>query len=200
VTLNKDGKIPFEKGLKYIKLGTVAIPVKDPVEISPIFTADPSTDPNILKEHIMTITIEKATLESMINCTKKPLSIYYNNGTVDKTSSKLTIKNPSKAPDLTVDFKAGTSSGTAFKIAVPKINATNKWCYTITSAVIKDVYNEDTLTQVKVKAGVPTLAHTDLPASTDSVDNLIVPPTNWVTVFEVDASEHIVRYISKQIN
>jgi hypothetical protein len=196
VILNKDGKIPFETGLKYIKLGTVEIPVKKPVEISPAFTADPSTDPDLMKEHVMTITIEEATLKSMINCTKKQLSIYYNNGTVDKTSSKLTIKNPSQAPILTVSFKAGTT-GTAFQIAVPKANAANKWYYTITSAEIKDVYNEDKFADVMTKAGVTT--PTEL-SSTDSADNLIVTPTYWVSVFEVDASGYIVRCNSKQIN
>jgi hypothetical protein len=133
----------------------------------------------------------------MINCTKKQLSIYYNNGTVDKTSSKLTIKNPSQAPILTVSFKAGTTSGTAFQIAVPKANAANKWYYTITSAEIKDVYNEDKFADVMTKAGVTT--PTEL-SSTDSADNLIVTPTYWVSVFEVDASGYIVRCNSKQIN
>jgi hypothetical protein len=197
VTLNEDGKVPFETGLKYIKLGTVAIPVKDPVEISPAFTNDPATDPNFMKKHIMKITIEEATLKSMINCTKKQLSIYYNNGTVDKTSSKLTIKNPSKASILTVSFKAGTTSGTAFQIAVPKANATNKWYYTTTSAEIKDVYNEDKFTDVMTKAGVTTPNEL---STTDSADNLIVTPTYWVSVFEVDASGYIVRCVSKQIN
>ncbi len=196
VTLNESGKLPFETGLKYIKLGTVEIPVKRPVVISPEFTVDPQTDPNITEKHVMTITIEKATLESMINCTNKQLSIYYNNGTVDKTSSKLTIKNPSKAPILTVSFKAGSTSGTAFQIAVPKINATNKWYYSISSAKIENVNNEDTLTQVMTKAGVTTPVLLD----TNSADNLIVTPTYWVSVFEVDASGYIVRYDSKQIN
>jgi hypothetical protein len=195
VTLNEDGKIPFETGLKYIKLGTVVIPVKEVIITDPI--TDPVTDPNIKKKHIMTITIEEATLKSMINCTKKQLSIYYNNGTVDKTSSKLTIKNPSQAPILTVSFKAGTTSGTAFQIAVPKVNAANKWYYTITSAEIKDVYNEDKFADVMTKAGVTT--PTEL-SSTDSADNLIVTPTYWVSVFEVDASGYIVRCNSKQIN
>jgi hypothetical protein len=195
VTLNEDGKVAFETGLKYIKLGTVAIPVKDPVVISPPFTTDPA-DPNFLKKHVMTITIEEATLKSMINCTKKQLSIYYNNGTVDKTSSKLTIKNPSKAPTLTVSFKAGSSSGTAFQIAVPKANAANTWHYTTTAAEIKDVYNEDKFTDVMTKAGVTTPVLLNI----DSADNIVVTPTYWVSVFEVDASGYIVRYVSKQIN
>jgi hypothetical protein len=195
VTLNEDGKIPFETGLKYIKLGTKLVPVKDPVVISPPIT-DPLSDPDITDKHVMTITIEKATLESMINCTNKLLYIYYNNGTVDKTSTKLTIKNPSKAPALTVSFKAGSTSGTAFQIAAPKLNATNKWYYTITSAEIKDVNNEDTLTQVITKASAPT--PTEL--TTDSMDNLTVTSSYWVSVFEVDSSGFIVRYISKQIN
>ncbi len=192
VTLNEAGKIPFETGLKYIKLGTKLVPVKDPVVISPSITDPTNTD-----KHVMTITIEKATLESMINCTNKLLYIYYNNGTVDKTSTKLTIKNPSKAPALTVSFKAGSTSGTAFQIAAPKLNATNVWYYTTTAAEIKDVYNENTLTQVMTKASATAIP---LPLNTDNVDNLSVTSTYWVSVFEVDASGNIVRYISKQIN
>jgi hypothetical protein len=192
VTLNENGKVPFETGLKYIKLGTKLVPVKE------VIITDPITDPNNTDKHVMTIIIEKATLESMINCTNKLLYIYYNNGTVDKTSSKLTIKNPSQAPILTVSFKAGTTSGTAFQIAVPKANATNKWYYTTTSAEIKDVYNEDKFADVMTKA--PGATPTELSLGTDSADNVLVTSTYWVSVFEVDASGYIVRYISKQIN
>lgn len=192
VTLNESGKLPFETGLKYIKLGTVVVPVKEPVVITPLIEASTPTE-----KHVMTITIEEATLKSMINCTKKQLSIYYNNGTVDKTSSKLTIKNPSKAPILTVSFKAGTSSGTAFQIVAPKENAVNTWYYAITTAEIKDVNNEDLFTQVMTKA---TATATPLPVNMDSADNLTITAGSFISIFEVDATGHVVRCISKQIN
>lgn len=179
VTLNVAGKLPFETSLKYIKLGTKDLPV-DKVTIMPSIAG--GIDPN--QVYTMRIILQSPPLELMPNCTARALGIYYENGTIDKTSSKLTIKSPTAALGLTTTVAPGTASGTTSVKVVNSVGTGNHLAYQVGTTVVAKLNTED-----KFTTGI---------AFTDGMD---VPVTagNYLTIYELDKDNYVVKYKSIQI-
>jgi hypothetical protein len=173
VKLKEGLKLAFETKVKSIKLGTKDIEFTDEV------SSDGMT---------MTVTLKATSLTTMTNCTSKPITITFNNGTVDKTSIRLTIQNPSAAGALTITNGTGTNSGTTFTVVTSKATG-NTWAYVITPAVIENVNNVD-----KVLTVAPTATPTTF--TTATVDNIAVTAGQYITIFELDATGAIVKYKS----
>jgi hypothetical protein len=139
VPLNEVGKKPFETKAISVKLGTKEIPFT--LSYSPSLPESMSTS----VVNYMKITLSGADLEQMANCNARTLSIYYENGTVDKSSSKLTIKNPTPAGKLFFTAVAGTSPNTTLVKLTSSIAPTNQLMYTITADKITGKNQEDTV-------------------------------------------------------
>jgi hypothetical protein len=181
VTLNAKDKIPFEQKIKTIKLGTRLIE----------FEQTASTDANNIQT--IAVKLKADDLNKLTNCYVKPITITYENGTTDKTSIKLTIQNPATAGALTVvHAKATNTAGaTAFTIITAKVNSTNKWVYVITDAAISGVNTQDMISN-KTNA-------TQNAMNSASVDDLSFTAGKYLTIFEVNSSDYIVKYKSIQI-
>jgi hypothetical protein len=179
VTLNVAGKMPFETGLKYIKLGTKDVPVQS-VVVTPAITG--TIDPT--KVYKMVITLKNADLETMVNCTARALSIYYNNGTVDKTSSKLTIKSPTAALSLTTTTAIGTVTGSTAVTVVNPIGTNNHLVYLEGPTAITGMNMEDKFTSGK--------------AFTNGM-NIPMTAGQYLTIYEIDSNGFIQKYKSIQI-
>ncbi len=188
--LNVTGKLPFETEPLSIKLGTKEVPFEYTT------TATGTLDPNII--YTMNITIKAATLDDLANCSARALYIYFKNGTVDKTSVKLTIKNPTAASSLTATIKQGTNPGTTAFDMVTKKPATSNWVFFVSNAVVADVNKEDTISLVAANAGVTTASVINVTG--DGADNIAVTAGKYLTIFEIDGTNHILKYKSYQIN
>jgi hypothetical protein len=175
VTLNTAGKLPYETGLRYIKLGTTDVPVQSCV-ISPAIIDAP--DPN--QVYTMQITLSSAALERMAGCTAKPLNIYYNNGTVDKTSSKLTIKYPTAATILTTTAAKGTAPGTTAITVLNTLGTGNAFLYTLGDTEVKYKNIEDTITE----GLLPFVSGADIAVGTN----------RYLTIYELNATNNIIKY------
>ncbi len=178
VVLSVNSKEPFETGIKTIKLGTKEI------EFTP---AAPTTNGTTTT---MQVTLKKSSLEVLANCIGKPITITFMNGTIDKTSIKLTIQNPSSAGTLSVTNAKGTNTGTtSFTVGTAKASS-NTWYYILTETAITDVTTMDTLT--KVAPGKTQNSFT-----TNTVDNIPITATDkYITIFEVDKDGFVVKYKS----
>ncbi len=181
VTLNAKDKTPFEQKIKTIKLGTRLI------EFEQTF----STDSNNIQT--IAVKLKADDLNKLTNCYVKPITITYENGTTDKTSIKLTIQNPATAGALTVVHSKATNTvgATAFTIITAKVNSTNKWVYVITDAAISSVNTQDMISN-KTNA-------TQNAMTSASVDDLAFTAGKYLTIFEVNSSDYIVKYKSIQI-
>ncbi|HHV10484.1 MAG TPA: hypothetical protein GXX75_09440 [Clostridiales bacterium] len=177
VTLNALDKEPFEKEVKSIKLGNREILFGQVYTDAAIDTID--------------VTLKATDLSTLANCVAKPLTITYKNGTVDKTSIKLTIQTPSPASSLVVTHKVGTNKGTKFEIVTPKA-AGNEWKYVITDAQITGVTNQDMIADKAVGATV-------VPVPDAIVDDIEITTGKYLTVFEVTSFGNIMKYKSVQI-
>ncbi len=185
VLLNTAGRKPFEKHVKSVKLGTKEIPFT-------LVPDNPATlDPSI--ENYLYINLTGTELAKMANCTARTLSIYYDNGTVDKASSKLTIKNPTEAGTLLMTPKAGTASNTTLVNVMSTIPSTNRLVYAYSSAEITDKKCEDTVDA--------TYTVFDPAIAIDTTGRA----GQWLTVYEVTIPatptdpSYIVRYKSVQL-
>ncbi len=179
VTLNASGKEPFEKEVKSIKLGSREILFGQIYTDAAIDTID--------------VTLKATDLSTLANCVAKPLTITYKNGTVDKTSIKLTIQTPAPASALVVTHEEGTNKGTKFKIVTPKASG-NEWKYVITDDQITGVTNQDTISTKVAGATV-------VPVSDATVDDIDITAGKYLTVFEVTSSSgNIMKYKSVQID
>ncbi len=179
ITLNTKGKPPHETKIKSIKLGTKDVAVTS-TEISPDITGGIDLD----EVYIMTVILNTAELEKMPNSTAKALSIYFENGTVDKTSVKLTIKNPTPASSLTVKLEPGTNTGTTAVTVVNPIDGDkNELVYKVTTEEIKGVNVEDTLTD-----------GTALPAE------ISITADSYLTIYEINkTTKNVVKYKSVKV-
>ena len=167
VPLNEVGKNPFETKVVSIKLGTKEIPFT--LFYSPSL---PESMSNSVVNY-MKITLSGADLDKMANCNARALSIYYEKGTVDKSSSKLTIKNPTPAGKLFFTPVAGTAPNTTIVNMTSSIAPTNRLMYTITSDKITGKNQEDTVD------GSYTILDPTVPIDTTGKVGL------WLTVYEV---------------
>ena len=178
VVLSVNNKEPFEIGIKTIKLGTKEI------EFTP---AAPTTSGTTTT---MQVTLKKSSLEALANCIGKPITITFMNGTIDKTSIKLTIQNPSSAGTLSITNTKGTNTGTtSFTVGTAKASS-NTWCYVLTETVITNVTTMDTLTQIAP-------GKTQNSFTTNTVDNIPITATDkYITIFELDKDGLVVKYKS----
>lgn len=175
--LNTAGRLPFETKITSIKLGTK--------ELGFSYTVAP-TLPNPVdktKSYTMTVTLLKDSLESMVNCTARALTITYENGTVNKTSLKLTIQNPTVAGQLTTSTAPGTATGTTAVTVSSYVTSGNSLVYTIGTTEVTGKNTVDTMT-----TGNPFTSGT----------NITITANSYLTVYEIDSNSFIVKY--KSIN
>lgn len=168
IKLNSAGNEAFETGIKSIKLGTRFITFVDPPVITPeISAANPFNKAN---EYTMKVTIDNLVLETLPNCSNKALYITFNNGTIDKTSVKLTIKPPTSASSMVATPTKGSAGATSFNVGTAGIG--NSFYYLITDTVIDKVYLEEDISKY------PTIV------PYNSGDNITVAVGKYITVFE----------------
>ena len=172
VKLNVSGKIPFENKLKSIKLGTKDIGFSYTVSPDPI---DPTAN------NIMTITLLKSSLETMTNCYARALTITFDNGTVDRTSIKLTVQNATPAYSLTATVAKGSATGTTAVTLINSAAPGDSFVYTIGTTEEKGKTTFDTVT-----TGT---------AFTSGAD-ITVAAGKYLTIYEINATNNIVKYKS----
>ncbi len=181
VKLNDVSKMPFETKLKSVKLGTRDVPATATV----LPKIDEGSQPNPNQEYTMKIVLKVDELAKMPNCTAKALSIYYDNGTVDKTSTKLTIKNPTPASGLTTNLEPGTAVGATALTVVNPIGADNVLVYQIGTAEVTGVNTEDVFS-----TGNAFTSGTDVS----------VTAGNYLTVYEINkTTKKVVKYKSVKV-
>ena len=182
VTLNVLGKLPFETQLKYIKLGTKDVPISGTPLIDPVI---PDTGDISTQVYKMKIKLDVTALETMTNCTARALSIYYMNGTVDKTSSKLTIKNPTEALKLTTTTSPGTVDGTTSVAIASATGADNHLVFEITPKEVTGVKMEDKFAGTNVFS---------------SGMNVTITAGQYLTIYELDINNYVMKYKSVLIS
>ncbi|MGB4658207.1 MAG: hypothetical protein WBI07_03380 [Mobilitalea sp.] len=186
VQLNTVGKNPFENSIKNIKLGTKALDYT--FVIAPVM----ATPLDINKVYTMTITLNNirtgtsvgTPLEELANCFGKAVTINYANGTVDKTSLKLTVQKPTEAASLTASIAKDATTSVITVTTATAAATGNKMIYVYSPAAVTGKYIQDTMT-----AGTAFV----------SGDALVSPVAGqYVTIYEVtnDAKNNIVKYKS----
>jgi hypothetical protein len=142
IKLNVIGRYAFETKIKYIKLGTKVLDFTQVV--TPVIDDTHKFNPNV--QYTLSVHLNSATWEEMASCLSKPLTIAFENGTVDKTSVKITIKVPTKAQTLTALPKKGTKTGTAAIDVTGSLASGNAYCYYIDSQSKENkVFTEDSI-------------------------------------------------------
>lgn len=179
VTLNTANKDLYERRITSIKLGTKEIG----------FTVDRNitdTDSvNISQVNKLTVSLLKDSLEAMPNCYNRTLIITYANGTVDRSSVQLTIQNPVLSGSLSLTAGKGSATGTTAIRNSTAVSSGDKLVYTIGSSEVTGKYTSDTMT-----SGV---------LFTSGADITGVAANQYVTVYEVDGSDYIIRCKSIKI-
>lgn len=154
IKLNVAGKDPYENKIKSIKIGTKEIVFDD----KKIEVVDGIST--------MTVTLFKTSLENMANCTNRAITITYDRGTIDKTSVKLTIKNPTPAGKLTLSPEPGTLGTTTINV-ISSPAPGNKFVYKLLKEESK--YTDDVLADFL-----------------DLVPNIAVAKDSYITVYEIN--------------
>ncbi|MBH1942548.1 hypothetical protein I5677_16775 [Mobilitalea sibirica] len=180
IKLNVLGKKPFETDIKTIKLGTKELGyTRTYIPVTP----DPN---NTTIEYVMRVTLNSADLENMTNTYNRALSLYYMNGTIDKYTVKLTIKNRTPAYALTVDIQPGTAGATQANV-VSTVPTGNELVYTITDAEIVDKYMEEIIPVGSADAFT-------------NGQNIPITANRYLTIYEINSTtRNIVKYRSIQI-
>lgn len=176
IRLNISGRIPFETEIGSIKLG------------NKIVLFDTDTDPDIGDplSDIMKVTLRTSSLEELPNCYYKDLFITFKNGTIEKSSIKLTIKSPTLSYALSASAAKGATSGTTVINVVSPLGVGN----------VHKVYISDTLVENVVEEGIAS--YTGVGPYTSG--NMIpVTAGKYVTVFEIDDTGLIKKYKCIQI-
>lgn len=183
VKLNIEGKKPFENEIKSVKLGTKAINTTVTVE-----KEDPSSTASN-PVYLMKIKLTNEDLEVMTNCSARALTINFANGTVDKTSVKLTIQNAVPAASLTVSPSQGSATGTMALTITPATAATgNQYIYIITDSPVEGVTTQD------IRTGTQYTSGANITIATDQV-------SKWITVYEVNSTTNkVVKFKCIQIS
>ncbi|MDF2537023.1 MAG: hypothetical protein K0S76_44 [Herbinix sp.] len=171
VKLNEADKKPFETKIKSIKIGTREVE----------FETQTAPDPKNSKIQILTVTLKESSLKTFSVTYNKALSIAFENGTVDKTSIKISILNPTPAYNLTASSGKGTAAGTTAITIASSLGTKNKWVYAITDAEVKDKVTQD-----KFSTGL----------AFESGKDITVTAGKYITVYEINESEYIVKYRS----
>jgi hypothetical protein len=175
IKLNETGRKPFETDIKNIKLGTKEIGILNPTTTV--------TDGNGVST--LTVTLLDTSLKSMTNCYNRAITINYMNGTVDKTSIKLTIQNPIPAATLTATPSKSAVAGTKITL-VNTAGAGNTFFYTIDDAAVTG------------KNTIDKLPTTPTPNAFTGADITGVAAGKYITIYEVtdDANKYIMKYKS----
>jgi hypothetical protein len=175
VQLNESNTTGFEDTLKSIKLGTKEIGFDPPV----ISVTGSSIN-------IMTITLKSADLEALAVTSNRYLTITFANGTVDKSSVKLSIKTSAVSGTLTLSAIPGSAIGNSKVSLVSSVGPGNSWVYVVDAAAPPSYHMEDTLATGKGYA------------FTSGMD-ITVADKQYIIVYEIDATRHIIKCGSKQI-
>ncbi len=185
IKLNDVGRDAFETKIKNIKLGTKTLSFTQ--TITPEISAEHPFDPNV--QYKLSIHLNSTHWEDMASCLNKPLTITFENGTIDKTSVKVTIKVPTKALTLTALPKKGTLTGTTAFDITGSLTPGNAYCYYIGSQSMENkIYTEDSITYNP--GWKPYTAG----------DNIAVTAGNYVTIIEYNpVTGNFVKYKSIQI-
>jgi len=172
------GKEPYETVINNIKLGTRDIGFSTSTRTSG-------------EDKILDVTLKKESLASLPICNNKYIYIYFGNGTVDKTSVRLTIQNAGKPAALTVSTAKGTNSGTMSFTMVSSKGVNNTWSYIISDADLDKVYTQHKIADVTAQTPV---SFTDI-----KVDNISVTANKYLIIFETDKNGYIINYKSIKI-
>ncbi|MDF2945311.1 MAG: hypothetical protein K0S01_4169 [Herbinix sp.] len=177
VTLNEKGRKPFETQIKNIKLGTKEIGF-----------APPTTSTDADGVSTLTVTLLDTSLKAMTNCYNRAITITYMNGTIDKTSIKLTIQSPTPATTLSATAAPGTTKGTVITVATT-VGVGNTRVY-----VISDTAETGKNTQDKLPTGTGS-------AFTSGVVIPEITADKYITIYEVtnDTNRYIMKYKSIKI-
>ena len=140
IKLNTLGKKPSETEIRNIKLGLREIDFTSVV--TPLIAPGADTTATA---YVLSVTLQKSSLETMTNTTNRAIFITFGNGWVDKTSIKLTIQNPIPVLALTASLTQGNAAGTTAANVNGSPAAGNKYVYTITDAEVKNKVTEDTV-------------------------------------------------------
>ena len=178
IQLNNAGKLPYETEINSIKLGTRELDFS--TSYTPVLT-DP-LDPDV--EYAITVTLKKEHLKDLPNSYSRALYINFKNGTVDRTSVRLTIQSPTPATTLTATAAKGTAVGSTSIRVLTTVRAGNKLVYTKTATKVEGLHTENVIT------GTAFTQEADIPVTTGE----------YITVYEVDATTNkVVRYKCVQI-
>ena len=177
IKLNDKGKDPYETTIKNIKLGTKDIRFT-------VTTAPSPTEPTV---KIMTVTLNEDDIKSIPNCTNRPLTITFMNGTVDKTAVILTITSPTPSGTLNITPEKGASAGMTKITVNGTLGSGNIWVYDIgTSAVI----GKNTVDTLPIATGT----------AFESGDSITVTANQYITIYELDAKRNIIKFKCIQIS
>lgn len=147
ITLNRLGNMPFETKVRNIKLGTRDIAFAQ--ELNHEISETSPIDEN--KEYIITVTLDPSDLSTMANTYAKVLTINFENGSADKASVRLTVKNPSNVLTLTANASPGAVAGTTKVDIVSAIGIGNVYGYYYSATAVDKVYEESLPTLPKHK-------------------------------------------------
>lgn len=176
ITLNTIGKLPYETAIRNIKLGTRELNFNTTTNVTA--TLSPTV------EYYINVTLDKDYLNDLPNSYSRAIYITFENGTVDKTSVKLTIQNPTPASALTATASKGGTVGTTSIRVYTTVRAGNKLVYTRTGTKLEGLHTEDVIT------------------GTDFVDQADIPVNagEFITIYEINATTNkLVRYKCIQI-
>ncbi len=182
VKLNSVGRDAYETKINTIKLGTRTIDFEQ--EILPAITEENPFDTDV--EYTLRVKLKQESLETMPSSASRALAITFANGSVDKTSVKLTIKNPTLAAALTVTPLKGSAAGMTKVNIVSSTGAGNAYAYLITSASMEGrVYTDDFISN-----------HAGATSYTPGAD-IAVTEGSYLTIIEYNTTAgHFVKYKS----
>ena len=177
VIMNTKGKLPFETKIKSIKYGTKEIDFTcTPAEIN-------ATDPNVV--YTMKVTLNTNELNTMATSYSRALTITFGNGTVDKTSIKLAIQNPTPATALSATVTKGKTTGTTSIKVISSVKSGHELVYKITDTYVTGVH-----TETVINDGLKFESDTDI----------TVTAGKYITIYEINSStKKVSRYSCIQI-
>ncbi|MDD4113126.1 MAG: hypothetical protein PHC56_08855 [Herbinix sp.] len=176
INLNTIGKLPFETKIRTIKLGTRELTFSTTTNVTGSLSST--------TEYFIKVTLIKDYLNDLPNSYSRALYITFENGTVDKTSVKLTIQNPTPASTLTASASKGVTVGTTSIRVYTTLRAGNKLVYTRTGTKVEGLHTENAI------AGTDFVDQADIAASAG----------DYITIYEVNSTTNkVVRYKCIQI-
>lgn len=188
ITLNVIGKTPFETEVTGVKLGTKIIGFDSAITPTLVYK-DPAKTlvDGSMNSYKLTLTLHKEDLEAITNCTSRALTITYANGTIDKTSIKITIKDKTASGTLQLSGTPGGTTGKTKISIVSALGSGNTWVYKKATAAPTGISMEDVLTDNTVKSFTSGM-------EIDVVDK------DYVVVYELDKDNHIIKFGFLQIS